>query len=334
MKKAGGEVEAEAPAPAYKPKRIQTVQNATGMPYPGIYGNPKAMAEEAESRVAPESENLKKVFGVTRDDIFERGAHRRGNMEPHLPFKGGERTSPAVEGIMNPRNAGRLQDIVHEAMQKPKLMRGMMPWYYHDPVFHRLREMMPEDEAIRRFKKLTTVVGMASPGSEVPTELNRGIAAHSLHGMGRFDDFEKYAGLGEHLRGDDYPEDMRHVMGHPYHKTSQAGPMRRYLDSGEIDMGSAKVPTYIAASGTPETGFQTTMPVADAHFTRLLGLGDTRGGTRQNRGKAMLLPEYKHLGPWFKKHVSDKAGIEAVPAQALVWGAGSRATGVSSPIGS
>jgi len=127
---------------------------------------------------------------------------------------------------------------------------------------------------------------------------------------------------------------MRHVMGHPYHLTSHGVPMSKYLETGELDMGSAKVPTYIAASGTPETGFQTTMPVADAHFTRLTGLSDTRGGTRENRGSAMKLSEYKHLGPWFKGRVSDKTGIEAVPAQALVWGAGSRATGVTSPIGS
>jgi hypothetical protein len=255
-------------------------------------------------------------------------------MEPTLPFKGGDKPSPAVAGVMNPRNKQRLLDIIEEARKMPGLSQGMMPWYYSDPILHAMKQTMPEDEAERRYKHLNTMVGMASPGSEVTTELNRGLAAHALNEMGRFGDFENYAGMGENMRGGDFPEDMRSVMGHPYHKTSQAIPMRNYLEKGKIDMQSAKVPTYVAASGTPETGFQTTMPVADAHFTRLLGLSDTRGGTRQNRGKAMLTPEYKHLGSWFKKNVSDEAGIEAVPAQALVWGAGSKATGVNSPIGS
>jgi hypothetical protein len=39
------------------------------------------------------------------------------------------------------------------------------------------------------------------------------------------------------------------------------------------------------------------------------------------------------LGPWWKNKIAEPMGLEAVPAQAIVWGAGSGATGVTSPIG-
>jgi hypothetical protein len=77
----------------------------------------------------------------------------------------------------------------------------------------------------------------------------------------RFEDFKKFGGQAG--RG---PADMAAVMGHPYHSTAQSGPMSKYLTGGALDMASAKVPSYIAASGVPETGFQTQWPVGDAHL--------------------------------------------------------------------
>jgi hypothetical protein len=114
--------------------------------------------------------------------------------------------------------------------------------------------------------------------------------------------------------------------------------MSKYVQSGELDMGSAKVPSYIHASGVPQTGFQTQWPVGDAHWSRLVGLPDVRGATTK-KGVASVpnasasVPEMTALGPWWKSEVAAPMNLEAVPAQAIVWGAGSGATGVTSPIG-
>jgi hypothetical protein len=45
------------------------------------------------------------------------------------------------------------------------------------------------------------------------------------------------------------------------------------------------------------------------------------------------VPEMVGLQDWWANDVAGQAGIESVPAQAVVWGAGSNATGVTSPIG-
>jgi hypothetical protein len=52
--------------------------------FPGIYGNPKEIVAEAAERVATESLNLKKVFGVTRADLADIGEQspRAGNIDP------------------------------------------------------------------------------------------------------------------------------------------------------------------------------------------------------------------------------------------------------------
>jgi hypothetical protein len=39
------------------------------------------------------------------------------------------------------------------------------------------------------------------------------------------------------------------------------------------------------------------------------------------------------LGPWWQNQIAAPMGLEPVPAQAVIWGAGSGATGVTSPIG-
>ena len=109
------------------------------------------------------------------------------------------------------------------------------------------------------------------------------------------------------------------------------GPMDKYLKAGKVDMGSAKVPTYIQASGVPETGFQTDWPVGDAHWSRAVGLADVR--TAKDFAASATVPEMSTLSPWFRDKVAAKVGLKAVPAQAVLWGAGSGATGVDSPIG-
>jgi hypothetical protein len=312
--------------------RGQTVDEPVGNRYPGIYGDPRALAAEAASRVAPESPALKRLFGVTRAEMYERGAFRQGNIEPNLPFGPSAKVNPAAARVMTRRNAQRLQDILHEGTQHEGLRHGMMAWYYMDPVFDRLHDIVGQHEAVRHYNRVNTLMGMASPASEVETEINRGLAANYAAQQGRFGEFVKHAGTAEAQRGADFPADLRTVMAHPYHRTSHSGPMQRYLERGDIsDMQTVKVPTYIPASGTAATGFQTRWPVPDAHFTRLLGMADTRDTSEP--GVSMKPGEYKPIAPWWREKVAGPMGMQAVPGQALAWGTGSGATGVTSPIG-
>ena len=310
-----------------------TIANPVGYEYPGIYGNPRIMAEEAASRVAPESPALKRLFGVTRADLYQMGANRVGNMEPQIAMNPNAKGSPAARSIMTPENEQRLIDILHEAGKHQALRHGMDAWYVMDPVYQRMEKILGPTEARRRYSELNSIVSMASPGSEVTTEINRGLAAHYLHRQGRFSDFVNYAGIPVEKRGSDFPADIAPVMGHAYHKTSQAGPMQQYITTGTMSgMKSPKVPLYAQSSGVPETGFQTKLPVPDAHFTRAVGLSDARKGI--DPGVSSSMSEYQDIGPWFSKKVAAPLGIQAVPAQARLWGAASGSTGVDTAIGS
>lgn len=322
-------------APAYE----QTVTNPLRNAFPGIYKRPDVIAQEAAARVAPESPALKQLFGVTRDDLYQMGKGRVGNVPGLLPGAAANpKGSRAAMDVMNPRNEQRLLDVLKESEKYPELVRGMDPWYIMDPAYQRLEQLVGPAEAVKRYRQLNTLTGMASPGSDVLTEMNRGTAANYLATQGRFGDFINYAGKPIGARGADFPEDLRAVMGHPYHRTAQAIPMQQYLDTGAVQMSSPKVPAYIQASGVPQTGFQTDLPVGDAHWSRAVGLADTRGAaTRKGQsvipGASVSNPEMSTLAPWWKDKIAGQAGLESVPAQARTWGAFSPQTGVESPIG-
>jgi hypothetical protein len=195
-------------------------------------------------------------------------------------------------------------------------------------------QLVGPEQAKRDYMRFNTLGSMASPGSEVMTEINRGTAANMMAHQGQFPLFQKYGGMAEAKRGADFPPELRDVIGHPYHSTAQAGPMGRYLESGAVDMTSPKVPLYIQASGVPETGFQTVLPVADAHFTRAIGASDVRAAHGHTKpGVSMKSPEYGQIGPWFRENVAAPLGIQAVPGQARLWGLMAPQTGVDTAIG-
>ena len=322
-------------------KKNATVMRPERIAYPDIYQNPRELVAGAAQRVAPEDPIMKQLFGVTRDDLWQMSqqGQRQGNITER-PFKAAAAAKGAAHAgeVMNPRNTQRLQNIIEEAQQYPDLYKGMGAWYTMDPLFKRFEQIYGPQRAVAEYNKFNTLTGMASPGSEVLTEFNRGTAANWLANTGRFEDFQKFGGMAEKRRGKNFPQDMRAVIGHPYHSTAHSGPMSKYVQSGELDMGSAKVPSYIHASGVPQTGFQTQWPVGDAHWSRLVGLPDVRGATTK-KGVASVpnasasVPEMTALGPWWKSDVAAPMNLESVPAQAIVWGAGSGATGVTSPIG-
>ena len=236
-----------APPTVMRPKREAM--------FPGVYKDPGELV--AGAKVAPEDPAMQQLFGVNRQDLFdiaEQGT-RKGNMteRPFAAAAKGKGAAHASE-VMNPRNTQRMLDIIGEARKRPDLFQGMASWYTMDPLYRRFEELYGPEQAVAEYKRFNTLTGMASPGSEVLTEMNRGTAANWLDKEGRFEDFVKHGGG----MTKDRPADMAKVMGHAYHKTAQAGPMAKYLrGGGELDMGSAKVPSYIHASGVPETGFQT-----------------------------------------------------------------------------
>jgi len=317
-------------------KRQQTVKNAQRMAYPGIYGRPDEIAALAASRVAPEDPILKQLFGVNRAEMFEQ-AHGRQGM-PHLGVLPGASANPrgaeAAENVMNPRNERRLLDVLGEAQKHEGLRHGMEPWYYMDPLFQHMVKLLGPEKAAQEYKKMNALMGMASSASEVNTEIPRGSLAYYLQNQGRFNEFVQHGGKRDPNR----PADFGEVPGHLAHKTAHAVPMKNFLTHGEVSMSSPKVPMYIEASGVPEIGFQTRTPVGDAHWSRAVGLADTRNpqilkGQEVVPGASVTNPEMSSLGPWWQHNIANKVGLESVPAQALAWGAFSPQTGVTTPIG-
>jgi hypothetical protein len=314
-------------------RKIQTVADPYRMMFPGVYRNPRIIAEEAAARVGEEDPAMQRLFGVTRGDLREMAQGRIGNEEPVVPPSGARsRGSLSAQNIQTPQNTQRLQDILAEAGRHEGL-RTADAWYIMDPVYRRMVELFGPEEAAARYRRLNTLTGMASPGSDVMTEIQRGTGAHWLNEQGRFGDFQKYAGVPEAMRSSQrFPSDMRYIGGHPYHRTSQGDPMAKYLEHGSIQSDAPKVPLYVHASGVPETGFQTSGPVGDAHFSRGVGLSDTRKGPTDVQG-SFSKPEYQTLQPWWQHEVAGEVGLESVPAQARLWTALGPQTGVESELG-
>jgi hypothetical protein len=318
---------------ARAPKIKQTVKDPERLAFPGIYKRPDEIAAEAAARVAPESPALKRLFGVTRQDLADIARSRKGNLPGILPGAAANpKGSLAAERIMTPRNTQRILDAMAEAEKYPELVTGMDPWYVMDPLYQMMLKELGPDLAKQEYIKMNTLMGMASPGSEVTTEIPRGTAAYYLQKQGRFPEFEALLGKPASQRGPDFPEDIRSVPGHMYHSTAQAIPMKRYLESGEMEMTTPKVPLYIQASGVPEVGFQTRTPVGDAHWSRATGLADTRGG--KSFAGSVTNPEMTQLAPWWRSKIAEELGIEPVSAQARAWGTFAPQTGVTTPIGS
>jgi hypothetical protein len=315
-------------------KSVQTVRDPYRMGFPGIYADPREIARIANERVIPEDPSMKRLWGVTRGDLTEMAKGRVGNEAPVVPPAGPRsRGSLAAENVMTPKNEQRIQDILYEGGKYPGLQHADA-WYINDPMYHRMAEIMGPEEAKLAYRKLNQITGMASPGSDVLTEVQRGTAAHWLDKQGRFEDFKKYGGVAEDKRAGmrDFPEDMRYIGGHPYHPTAQALPMERYLATGEVFNSGPKVPLYTQASGTPETGFQTKAPVGDAHWSRGVGLSDTRKGPTDVQG-SFSTSEYQTLQPWWQQKIAEPLGLEGVPAQARLWTILGPQTGVDSPLG-
>lgn len=312
-----------------------TVKNVQQIVNPGIYKDPRIMAQEASALVAPESPALKQLWGTSREELADI-ASRKGNIEEPLKLIPSLAKTPtgseAVRNIITPKNTQRLLDILREGERSaPGLMQGMKGWYVQDPMFHRMVQMFGPEEAITRYNRLNAYSGIESPNMAVPNEIRRAAAANYMAEQGRFPEWQQYGGLPMETRAArGLLTDMPSVPGRIGHQRASES-QRKMLETGAHGMDSPKAPLYIAASGTPETGFQTSVPVGDAHFARVLGLGDVRKAKTVDA--SVTTPELAHLTPWFREQIAAPMGLEAVPGQASLWGLGAPQTGVKSAIG-
>ena len=317
-----------------------TIRGAQRTAFPGIYKDPREIALQAETQVAPESPNLPRLFGVTRADLAK-SAEAPGTAPGVIPGASkNPRGAASVDPVMQPRNTQRLIDVLQATQEHaPKLAEGMKGWYMMDPAYNRLVDMVGEDQAKTLYSRLNALTSMASPSSDVVTELRRGTAANKLAEEGRFSEFMKYGGLPlEQRQGMGLSQDLLDFPSHAYHKTAQAPAMGQYLATGQPQLKSPKVPMYLQASQASDIGRQSNIPVGDAHFSRGIGLADTRDmrnvkGEQKIPGASVSTAELQALTPWWRENVAKQAGLEAVPGQATIWGAFGPQTGVDTQIG-
>jgi hypothetical protein len=313
-----------------------TIRGAYRKLKPGIYQDTPALLEQAGAQVAPESAALPDVFGVTRQDLYDIGSTRQGNLIDYQPpaAVANPRGSLHAEAVMKPANTRRLVNLLEQA-RGTDLEKGMVGWYVMEPAYQALRSLgLSEQDAIEQFSKFQNFTGIMSANADVVTELNRGTGALYMHDQGRMDEWWKHGG---NVRLTGGPEDMSRIYGHPGHTTSHGKPLQRLLETGVLSMTSPKVPSYIAAAGIPETGFQTSFSVGDAHFVRGVGLADARPPRPKTGdktiGESWSMSEAQTLAPWWREDVAAQAGYESVPAQATIWGALGPQTGVETDIG-
>tara|TARA_R110000765_G_scaffold48755_1_gene99480 strand:- start:233 stop:1816 length:1584 start_codon:yes stop_codon:yes gene_type:complete len=311
------------------PKSQVTVKEPIRSKYPGIYDRPDEIAKQAAENTALENPALKELFGVTRQDLYEMNLAKIGNESPNIKIPKNPKGAESAKKVITSKNEQRILDVLEEAEKYPELHVGMDSWYEMQPAFDRLKEI--SDNPVQDYNDFNVFTGMSSPGSDVLTEINRGTGANYLNKQGRFDDFVNYAGTAEPNRTPDFPLDMKGIGGHPYHKTAQIPAMSNYLRTGKVDMDSVKVPIYIQSSGVKDTGFQTEMPVGDAHFSRSIGLADTR--KNKDYAKSISSPELQTINNWWKEKIAEPLGLNSVNAQGRAWGAFAPQTGVSTPVG-
>ena len=331
-----------AAPPKLAPRNINkfTSGEAVRVANPGVYQRPDVIAAQGAANVAPEHPALHALFNVHRDDLYDIGqqGRRQGNVDPAPLIWEPSKPTPnnyAAEAIMNPRNAQRMVDTMAEAEKYPQLTRGMDAWYVMDPAYQRMVQLVGPEQAKRDYLRFNAIVPPFSAGSNVLTEINRGTAANMFAARGDYPSFVRYGGVKEKARATmpGYPmEDLGDVKGHAYHG-AQADPITRYLNTGThgFAQDTVKVPLYSLASGVPETGFQTRLPVPDAHFARASGMADVRKSKDFNIH--MAGSEYRQYGPWYRENVAKPLGLEAVPAQGRMWGVYAPQTGVDTPVG-
>jgi len=298
--------------------------------FPGIYKDPRQIADEAEAQVGPQDPLLDRLFGVGRSDLASI-ADRAGNVPGRIPNAAvNPKGSEAASNIITPSNTRRLVNVLQAGQERaPQLMQGMKGWYVLDPLYQKLVGEFGEDEGKRRFDIMNHLMGMNSPNSPVTTEITRGTGANMALHQGDWQDWLRLGGLPAAERGMPGYEGVPGSVGH---RMTTGPAMDAYLRSGAIQMDSPKVPPYIQASSVPDLGFQTDTPIGDAHFARGVGLADTRTSGPGKFAESVTTPELQTLRPWWQD-VASQADLQAVPGQASAWGLFGPQTGVRTSLG-
>ena len=330
-----------------------TVANPTNVSNPLIYDNPFQILQKLVDgeRIAPESDAMSQIFGVTRSELADIARSRTGNMPEHTVFGQSTGGSAYTTNLITPNNYQRLTDILGEAGKHKGLADGMDGWYVMDPAYHMLEQRFGPDQAKVLYERFNTLTGWGSPNAEVENELLRGSAANWLANKGRFQEFADYGNLNAGKRPPHTDDWGLVVPGHKTHGAQWQG-MERYLSGSGKLSDQVKVENYIRASGVPQIGFQTNMPVGDAHWARAVGLPDVRplvavtDGDKKKKAIAAgreyipaitankanaSMKEMQILQPFFKQ-IAAEHGLEPVSGQARLWGAMSHLTGVTTPV--
>ena len=313
-----------------------TVRSPNKIANPGIYRDPRVIADEAQAMAdrGPESAALKDVWGTSRAELADIAGNREGNIADPLAGIRAAQTDmkgPNATGrkIMVPENTQRITDILREGQKRaPGLMEGMQGWYVSDPMFKRLVELVGPEEAVIRFNRLNLLNAAESPNMPVIDEVRRGAAANFMNEQNRWPEWVQHGHTEKPMR--EAAGAMQDMATLPGRVGSRAGNQTSVIAGTGLGMNSPKVPLYAQASGVPETGFQTSMPVGDAHFSRVLGLPDVRTGKIFNA--SITMPELRSINDWFGG-IAKETGGRAVDTQAKLWGLGAAQTGVTTPIG-
>tara|TARA_R110000824_G_scaffold3490_1_gene16511 strand:+ start:503 stop:1939 length:1437 start_codon:yes stop_codon:yes gene_type:complete len=303
------------------------------MDYPGIYKAPDQIVEEANRMVGPESGAMEDLFGVTRQDLYDTAINRKGNVDYNFPgASANPRGAASAQNIMTDENAERLVSALNANRGTP-LEQGMTGWYVMDPAYKRLEEIHGPVEAKRLYDRFNIVTGIHSANADVISEMRRGTAANMMLDKGNPQAYIDYAGMPAKTRAamPEVPPELQGVPGHMGHKTAHGVPFKKYALTGFYGSKSPKVPTYIQASRVPDIGFQTNLPVGDAHFSRAVGLADVR--TNASPAASWTTPEGQTMSPWFQQQVASGAGYQPVSAQSNLWGLFGPQTGVKTQIG-
>lgn len=320
-----------------RPSGRSTIRGAQRKYKSGIYKTPEELLDEVAPRVPPEDPALYNLFGVHRSDLSETALNRQAG-EAILPGASkNPRGTTYAEKIMQPANTQRLVDSLAYTMNTDKgrpLTEGMTGWYVMDPAYNRLVELYGPDEGLRLFEKFNTLTGIHSANSDVVTELTRGSALNYLDNLGRADEYYKHAGNATDPHPKRPPE-IPTVPGHYAHKTAHSVPSKKFLESGQLQMDTPKVPSYIQASSVPEAKLplQTKTPVSDAHNVRAIGLSDVRTSKAKDPGSSITMTELQQIQPWWQDKVAGAVDLESVPAQAMTWGIYAPQTGVMTEVG-
>ena len=332
----------------------QTVSDPVRNAYPLVYADAGVVRRMADENNSPESQWLPKIFGVTRSELQQMSADPSRIKLAQPAMLPGMAANPQGAGFADQlatrANRRRVNDQL-EALRSSTIAPGMEGWYVMDPAYQALLAHTGGDvgRAAELFNRFNISTATMSPGSDVMTEIARGGNANWLANQGRFGDFMDLDKMRDPKnKRFQLPSDMQHIPGHAYHSTAQAPVLeafhRQGFDPFNPPMGSPKVPPYMQASGTPETGFQVDWPVGDAHFARGLGYADLRPereprwNKREQRwvqpkyGSSLSNPE-AYTAKQFFNPIARKNDLTPVQAQGLLWGGLGPATGVDTAVG-